>query len=92
MQLRTQQTKNTKLFCESILVWITKEHGFRFFPKVIANSLEFKYDSDNRITFPAYFRRYETIFTKKWEQWLDEEKSLCYFKYQVQWRTLNIRA
>ena len=31
MQLRTQQTKNTKLFCESVLVRTTEERGSRVF-------------------------------------------------------------
>ena len=36
---------------------------------------EFKYDPNKRITLPAYFRRYETIFTKGREQWSDGEKN-----------------
>ena len=70
MQLRTHKAKDTKLLCETVLVRTTGEWRSRFFsPEGISSSLsEFKYDSDNRITFPAYFRRYETIFTKRCEQ------------------------
>lgn len=40
-----------------------------------ANSLaEFKYDPERGDTFPAYYRRFETIFTKRCEKWSDEEK------------------
>ena len=46
-----------------------------FSPEGILNSLpEFKYVLDNRITLPAYFCRYETIFMKRCEQWSDKEK------------------
>ena len=41
----------------------------------ISNSLsEFKYDPDTGITFPAYYRHYEMIFTKRCNDWSDEEK------------------
>ena len=51
----------------------------------ISNSLsEFKYDPDHRIPIPTGFRGYETIFTKRSEQWLDEKKKKkknhCYSK------------
>ena len=38
------------------------------------NSLsEFYNFSDNGFTFPAYYRRYEIIFTKRCTDWTDEE-------------------
>lgn len=41
-----------------------------------ANSLaEFKYDPERGDTFPAYYRRFETIFTKRCEKWSDEDKN-----------------
>ena len=43
----------------------------------IANSLsEFIYKPEEGITFPAYFKRYETIFEKRCQLWSDEKK-LC---------------
>ena len=62
--------------CETVLSKTTEECGSRFFASVgILNSLsEFQYEPDNGITFPAYFRRYETIFMKRYKQWSNEEK------------------
>ena len=43
----------------------------------IANSLsEFIYKPEEGITFPAYFKRYETIFAKRCQSWSDEEKMM----------------
>ena len=48
-----------------------------FSAESIANSLsEFIYKPEEGITFPAYFKRYETIFSKRCQSWSDEEK-LC---------------
>ena len=41
----------------------------------IANSSEFIYKPEEGITFPAYFKRYETIFAKRCQSWSDEEKN-----------------
>ena len=35
---------------------------------------EFIYKPEEGITFPAYFKRYETIFAKRCQSWSDEEK------------------
>ena len=41
----------------------------------IANSLsEFIYKPEEGIPFPAYFKRYKTIFAKRCQSWSDEEK------------------
>ena len=41
----------------------------------IANSLsEFIYKPEEGITFPAYFKRYKTIFAKRCQSWSNEEK------------------
>ena len=41
----------------------------------ISNSLtEFNYDPETGSTFPAFYKRFETIFTKRCEGWTDEEK------------------
>ena len=41
----------------------------------IANSFsEFIYKPKDGISFPAYFKRYETIFAKRCQSWSDEEK------------------
>ena len=41
----------------------------------IANSLsDFIYKPEEGITFPAYFKRYETIFAKRCQSWSNEEK------------------
>ena len=41
----------------------------------IANLLsEFIYKPEEGITFPAYFKRHETIFAKRCQSWCDEEK------------------
>lgn len=71
-----QQTTDNRLFCETILSEKSKEGASRFFSaEGIANSLsEFKYDPEKGDTFPAYYRRFETIFTKRCEKWLDEKK------------------
>ena len=46
-----------------------------FFCRNPANSLsEFIYKPEEGITFPAYFKRYETIFAKRCQSWSDEEK------------------
>lgn len=75
MQLRKQQAENSKLLCETVISK-TEERGYRFSsPEGISNSLsEYKYDSDNGVTFPAYFRRYETTFSKRYEQWSEVKK------------------
>ena len=71
-----QQTTNNRLFCETILSQKTNDNASRLFSaEGIANSLaEFKYDAERGNTFPAYYRRFETIFTKRCEKWSDEEK------------------
>ncbi|GAB1605680.1 hypothetical protein Ahia01_000850300 [Argonauta hians] len=41
----------------------------------IADSLtEFVFDSENGFTFPAYFRRFESIFNNRCQDWSDVEK------------------
>ena len=46
-----------------------------FSAKGTANSLsEFIYKPEEGINFPAYFKRYETIFAKRCQSWSDEEK------------------
>ena len=71
-----QQTTNNRLFCETILSQKTNDNASWFFSaEGIANSLvEFKYDAERGDTFPAYYRRFKTIFTKRCEKWSDEEK------------------
>ena len=71
-----QPTKDNRVFCEIILSQKTNDNASRFFSaEGIANSLaEFKYDAEWGDTFPAYYRRFETIFTKRCEKWSDEEK------------------
>ena len=71
-----QQTTDNRLFCETILSQKTNDNVSRFFSaEGIANSLaEFKYDAERGDTFPAYYRRFETVFTKRCEKWSDEEK------------------
>ena len=46
---------------------VAQEKGSRTFSaEGVSNSLsEFRYDLDNGVMFPAYFRRYETIFSKR---------------------------
>ena len=72
-----QQTADNRLFCETVLSQKSNDSAFRFFSaEDIANSLaEFKYDPERGDTFPAYYRRFETIFTKRYEKWSDEEKN-----------------
>ena len=72
-----QQTTDNRLFCETILSQKTNDNASRFFSaEGIANSLaEFKYNTERGDTFPAYYRRFETIFTKRCEKWSDEEKN-----------------
>ena len=36
---------------------------------------EFIYKPEEGITFPAYFKRYEIVFTKRCQSWSDEEKN-----------------
>lgn len=68
-QMSTQQKNLEKL----ILTSTGKKTNFS--AEGISNSLtEFRYSPDTGVTFPAYYRRYETIFTKRCLDWTDEEK------------------
>ena len=52
-----------------------KKDSNTFSAEGIANSLsEFIYKPEEGITFPAYFKRYETIFAKRCQLWSNEEK------------------
>ena len=55
---------------------VAQERGSRIFSaEGISNFLsEFRYDPENGVTFPAYFRRHEKIFSKRCLFWSDEEK------------------
>ena len=71
-----QQTADNRLFCETVLLQKSNDSASTFFSaESIANSLaEFKYVPERGDTFPAYYRRFDTIFTKRCEKWSDEEK------------------
>ena len=70
-QMLTQQTNFEKIMLASIG---EKKTNF-FSAEGISNLLsEFHYSPDTGNTFPAYFRRFETIFTKRCSDWTDEEK------------------
>ena len=72
-----QQTADNRLFCETVLSQKCNDSASRFFSaEDITNSLaEFKYDPERGDTFPAYYRWFEAIFTKRCEKWSDEEKN-----------------
>ncbi|GAB1600645.1 uncharacterized protein LOC115210495, partial [Argonauta hians] len=76
-KLVIQQTEDTRLFCETILSRKSDDSASRFFSvEGIANSLaEFRYDPEGGDMFPAFYRRFETIFRKRCEKWSDEEKN-----------------
>ena len=71
-----QQTADNRQFCETVLSQKSNDSASRFFSAAsIANSLaEFKYDLERGDTFPAYYCKFEMIFTKRCEKWSDEEK------------------
>ena len=76
LELRRQQQDDTKALFEAITA-VKKENPVNsyFSAEGIANSItEFKFDPDEGITFPAYFRRFESIFEKKCQSWSDEQK------------------
>ena len=59
-----------------MLKQVEREKGLNTFSaEGITNSLsEFIYKPEEGITFPAYLKRYETIFAKRCQSWSDEEK------------------
>lgn len=71
-----QQILQQQKSLETILKQSTGERKNTVFSaEGIANSLsEFIYEPDSGITFPAYFKRFETIFTKRCQHWSDEER------------------
>ena len=65
LELPAQQHNDTKALYEAILLKNNPANS-SFTAEGIANSItEFKFNPDEGITFPAYFRRFETIFEKK---------------------------
>ena len=73
--LQEQMLEQQKNF-ERIIQATTGAKKTNFFSaEAISNSLsEFHYSPDTGNTFPAYYRRFETIFTKRCIDWTDEEK------------------
>ena len=61
---------------KKILKRVEQKEGLRIFSaEVIYNSLsKFWHMPDEGINFSAYFRSYETIFSKRCQSWSDEEK------------------
>ena len=60
---------------EKLIQTSTAEKKTNFSAEGISNSLsEFHYSPDTGVTFPAYYRRYETVFTKRCTDWTDEEE------------------
>ena len=75
LDLRRQQAGDTKSLFEALLQSRATENSNYFTAEGIANSIsEFTYDPDNGVTFQAYFRRFENIFTKRCATWSDEQK------------------
>ena len=76
--VQKQIVKQKDILQKILLKQGEREKGLNTFSaKGIANSLsEFIYKPEEGITFPAYFKRYETIFSKRCQSWSDEEK-LC---------------
>ena len=71
-QLLQQQKQFETLFAKHTT---TERKQNLFSAEGIANCLtEFQYDPQNGSTFPNYYRRFETIFTKRCHDWSDEEK------------------
>ena len=71
-QLLQQQKQFETLFTKHTT---TERKQNLFSAEGIANCLtEFQYDPQNGSTFPNYYRRFETIFTKRCHDWSDEEK------------------
>jgi len=75
-QMQNQLLKQQENFEKLLTNQVVQERGSRIFSaEGISNSLsEFHYDPDNGMTFPAYYRRYESIFSKRCLLWSDEEK------------------
>ena len=72
--LQRQMLAQQKKF-EKFIQSTTADKKTNFSAEGISNSLsEFHYSPDTGVTFPAYYRRYETIFTKRCTDWTDEEK------------------
>ena len=76
-QMCKNKLQNSRTFCKKYC-W-SKANGEKgsntFSAEGIPNSLsEFIYKPEEGITFPAYFKRYETIFAKRCQSWSDEEK------------------
>lgn len=47
-----------------------------YLPDPVANSVnEFKYEPEERIIFKAYYRRFEQIFEKECQDWIEEMKA-----------------
>lgn len=64
LDLQVQQRNDTKALYEAIL--LKNPVNSSFTAEGIANSItEFKFNPEEGITFPAYFKRFETIFEKK---------------------------
>lgn len=73
LDLQVQQRNDTKVLYEAIL--LKNPVNSSFTAEGIANSItEFIFNLEEGVTFPAYFRRFETIFEKKCEGWTDEQK------------------
>ena len=74
--MQKQIVKQQDILQKILLKQGKREKGLNTFSaKGIANSLsEFIYKPEEGITFPAYFKRYETIFAKRCQSWSDEEK------------------
>ena len=78
-QQRTQQCSQEELIAiikEQLEILKTNKGNSNFFTaEGIANSIsEFKYSSEEGITFPEFYRRFETIFSKRCASWSDEQK------------------
>ena len=74
--MENQRLKQQENFEKQQTNQVVQVRGSRIFSaERISNSLsKFCYDPDNGMTFAAYVKRYETIFSKRCLLWSDKEK------------------
>ena len=74
--MQKQIVKQQDILQKILLKQGKREKGLNTFSaEGIANLLsEFIYKPEEGITFPAYFKKYETFFAKSCQSWSDEEK------------------